>query len=391
MGETFKKVLFRFYGSKCLIIIGLIVALFFSLSKGARTANFVKVYAITVTTDPSGLTIIVDWNTYTAPRTFNWTEGSVHSIAVSSPQSKGFGTHYVYDHWSDGGAQSHQITVPAHEETYTAYFNSWYFLSTSVDPGGSGTIDRAPPGDNGGPDGAWYNSGELVQLTANPNSEYQFDHWSGDLSGSTNPDSIIMNSPKSVIANFLKNWAIIVATDPPGMTITADGNDYLAPDTFHWLEGSAHTIGVSSPQVGPGGLDYHFSHWSDGGDQTHQMTVPPHNETYTAYFASTDIKDFPNEEGFPNDYRLSQNYPNPFNPNTQIQFGLPTPSYTKIEVFNVLGKKVITLVDEFLSAGYKTVYWDGKDENGNQVSSGIYFYRLETEDFTCTRKMVLTK
>ncbi len=96
-------------------------------------------------------------------------------------------------------------------------------------------------------------------------------------------------------------------------------------------------------------------------------------------------------ELLPSRYSLGQNYPNPFNPETYIDFALPRASHVTFTVYNMLGQQVRTLVDERLSAGPKTVTWDGTDDHGRTVSSGIYFYRLQAVDFQETRKMVLMK
>ncbi|MCK4626413.1 MAG: FG-GAP repeat protein [Phycisphaerae bacterium] len=80
------------------------------------------------------------------------------------------------------------------------------------------------------------------------------------------------------------------------------------------------------------------------------------------------------------------NYPNPFNPATEIAFTLPRAAEVKLEVFNVMGQKVTTLIDKQMNAGEHTCVWDGSD-----VASGVYFYRLETPDFVDTKKMVLMK
>jgi len=93
----------------------------------------------------------------------------------------------------------------------------------------------------------------------------------------------------------------------------------------------------------------------------------------------------------PTSFTLSQNYPNPFNPRTQIRFDLPVRTHVNLVVYNVLGQRVNTLVDEVLSRGQYVVDWDGADQGGSAVSSGIYFYRIEAETFTETRKMVLLK
>jgi len=88
---------------------------------------------------------------------------------------------------------------------------------------------------------------------------------------------------------------------------------------------------------------------------------------------------------------LGRNYPNPFNPSTTINFSIETKGNVNIDVFNIKGQKVKTLVNDFYNAGQHQVTWDGIDINGNRVSSGIYFYRLSTEGFVETRRMVLLK
>jgi len=95
--------------------------------------------------------------------------------------------------------------------------------------------------------------------------------------------------------------------------------------------------------------------------------------------------------GLPQSFVLEQNYPNPFNATTQIVFALPRSSQVTLEVFNVLGKRVTTLVNERLSPGNKVVTWDGRNDRGEDVASGIYFYRLRTDSEVATKKMMLLK
>jgi len=96
-------------------------------------------------------------------------------------------------------------------------------------------------------------------------------------------------------------------------------------------------------------------------------------------------------QGLPLKYELLQNSPNPFNPVTGIKFATTQPGHVKLNVYNVLGQKVRTLVDEYLDADVHEVVWDSKDEGGHSVASGVYFYRIDTDNFSQTRKMVLLK
>ncbi len=96
-------------------------------------------------------------------------------------------------------------------------------------------------------------------------------------------------------------------------------------------------------------------------------------------------------DGIPRDYSLDQNYPNPFNASTVIKFNTKHDGNVRLEVFNILGQKVATLVNEFRHFGPQAADWDGTDVNGASVPTGLYFYRLVTSDYTDVKKMVLLK
>jgi hypothetical protein len=97
------------------------------------------------------------------------------------------------------------------------------------------------------------------------------------------------------------------------------------------------------------------------------------------------------EEPIPFNYVLKQNYPNPFNPETNIEYALPKESDVSLTVYNLLGQTVRTLISEKVAAGAHTAHWDGRNENGENVPSGIYFYKLYTPEFSQTNKMVLLR
>ncbi len=90
-------------------------------------------------------------------------------------------------------------------------------------------------------------------------------------------------------------------------------------------------------------------------------------------------------------YYMHQNYPNPFNPTTQIKFGLQKKSKVRLEIFNILGQKVKTLINTSLAAGAHTAFWDGKNEVGKLTATGLYFYRLSADKFVKTKKMILIR
>jgi flagellar hook assembly protein FlgD len=99
----------------------------------------------------------------------------------------------------------------------------------------------------------------------------------------------------------------------------------------------------------------------------------------------------------PKEFALSQNYPNPFNPSTKLEVSLPQAAYLDVAVYNILGQKVTTLVNEMRDAGYQTVTWNGTTQGGTNVASGIYFVRMNAtpvsggEGFNAVRKIMLMK
>ena len=98
-----------------------------------------------------------------------------------------------------------------------------------------------------------------------------------------------------------------------------------------------------------------------------------------------------NEGQTPERFSLEQNYPNPFNPTTTIRYDLPAATRVVLSIYNVLGQKIRTLVDEFQTSGGKSATWDGRTGSSVEVSTGEYFYRIETESFHSTRKMLLLR
>ncbi len=148
-----------------------------------------------------------------------------------------------------------------------------------------------------------------------------------------------------------------IAPEHEGKTITLDSCFY--PPNGYWV------------LAGSGGS------FSWGGPYTFELVNP------TGVAAT--------EGDLPTSFGLGQNYPNPFNPTTEITFDVPHNSHVSLSVYNILGRKVATIVDEELSAGSYVRTWDGQSDGGTAVSSGIYFYKLRAEDFVQTLKMMLLR
>ena len=94
---------------------------------------------------------------------------------------------------------------------------------------------------------------------------------------------------------------------------------------------------------------------------------------------SSDVEDDTENQSI-RGFALKQNYPNPFNQTTKIEFTLAKSGFVSLNIYDILGRKARTLVSEHLSSGYKSVLWDGKNDSGKDVASGIYFYRIEVGD-----------
>lgn len=121
-------------------------------------------------------------------------------------------------------------------------------------------------------------------------------------------------------------------------------------------------------------------------------TTLGHLYLYNRLFSSSQyVLNTVNDIVIPQEINIAQNYPNPFNPRTTIQYNILNDSKVNIVIFDLMGKEVMTLVKEYKQAGQHTINWNGRNNLGQSVSAGIYFYKLQAGDFIQTRKMVLLK
>jgi hypothetical protein len=158
---------------------------------------------VTIQTSPAGRQIAVGGVTQNTPYYWTCSSGSI-AVGVSSPQSGGTGTQYVYGSWSDGGTQTHSINCPASNTTYTASFTTQYLLTMTAGSGGSVS-----------PANGWYNAGQGVGILATQNQGESFTGWtgsgSGSYSGTSQSATATMNGPLGETAAF---------SAPPPLTIT---------------------------------------------------------------------------------------------------------------------------------------------------------------------------
>ncbi|TLY28845.1 MAG: T9SS type A sorting domain-containing protein, partial [Ignavibacteria bacterium] len=189
------------------------------------------------------------------------------------------GIQYVWNTWSDGGSKSHAVS-PLKDTTFTANYTTRYFLTMTANPGG--TVSPAS---------GWFNSGQIVSITALPASRFSFNAWSGSGSGSysgyTNPSQLTMNAPITEIANFSQNPVrVTVQTNPSGRSYYLDGFLYTTLQIRTIQPGETHYLEVFSPQAASPGKQYVWRDWSDSGAARHSVTIPDSDFTYTATFGT---------------------------------------------------------------------------------------------------------
>jgi minor extracellular serine protease Vpr len=154
-------------------------------------------------------------------------------------------------------------------------------------------------------------------------------------------------------------------------------------------DGTLNINRTSSYKIGAGSV----LGWYNRADQNYSDGYTP---TYYNLLITADIAVPVTEverisSAVPTSYMLSQNYPNPFNPSTNIEYSIPIKGAVKLQIFDILGRSIATVVDEVQDAGIYHTTWTGKTNNGSAMSSGVYFYRLESGSFSKTARMLLLK
>jgi hypothetical protein len=185
----------------------------------------------------------------------------------------------------------------------------------------------------------------------------------------------IMNDQNKVIIGMLPQ---IASADKPDLEA---GTGVVANLVFRIDDPAVTEINIETfEQQDPGhALMFVYHTWDENGQIGQYEAYPefsPVNVSLSSLAGST----------LPGSFALKQNYPNPFNPSTEIAFDLPKASHVELTVFNVLGQELETLVNNDLAAGSHSVQFDA-----SRYSSGVYFYRIQAEDFQETKKMMLVK
>ncbi|MEJ2628332.1 MAG: hypothetical protein P8078_07240, partial [bacterium] len=210
--------------------------------------------------------------------------GDPATIRVDSTVMDGANIRYVFTGWLGTGSGAYTGLDTSYTLTMNNYIKeeaTWktqYTLLTYENPDEGGDITLSPIGDD--PDSLWYDQDSLVTVTTDTADNYLFTGWSGDITGSSNPQAVIMNGPKDITANYVRTVQCSVRTSPPGLEFMVDGKIFTDTQVYTWIENSTHTLSVDSPQLMDTTVTrYVFTSWSDGGDRSHVYTVSTIEDT----------------------------------------------------------------------------------------------------------------
>lgn len=188
------------------------------------------VVAVTLTSQPSGLTIAADGQNCVTPCVLHWNSGTVHSVSAPATVPAGTGTRYSWRAWSDGGALAHSVTAPVAAVTYAASYVTQYTLTTAASPADAGSIT---------PVTGWYDGGLPIPVTASPSAGFAFSAFSGALTGGVTPRTLTLAAPSSVTANF----AALYSLSRAALTFAATAGGRVTTPPQEILVGGAANVG----------------------------------------------------------------------------------------------------------------------------------------------------
>lgn len=234
--------------------------------------------AITVTTNPAGLQMVVDGQTLVSPQTFGWATGTSHTLSVPSPQGTGDVRH-IFGRWGSDGPQAQTIVVSPGTTTYVAHMIRQ--CKVAFAPGtdafaGAITVSPLSPDD-------YYGCDSEITLSAAPAQGYAFVEWDWADLASRNPVTFrVAIARGTVYPVFVNRPMVTVTSTPPGRFVTVDGLFTSTPANFLWTPGSRHTLAVSDQTDGI--IRYSFAGWSQGGTASQTLVAPQGSASYTANF-----------------------------------------------------------------------------------------------------------
>lgn len=308
------------------------------------------------------------------------------SMQVTSTSAVPTGTYKIVVTGTNAASKVHKTTVD--------YLVGKNFITTKTNP----------PNLNYKVDGTLYSSVKIFDWTIGTQhtlqaitpqivdaTKFVFFNWSNG--GDTSQTITTSATVSEYTANYKSQFRLMMLKSPAGLPVTLTPGNNLFLDSNSTING-----GVSPVQVSYNGKTYYFNRWVGSGNGSYNGTnsnfqislLSPVTEI--AVYDTIDIGIRKFGDLIPTEYKVYQNYPNPFNPFTKIKFDLPSlinsnqNAVVKLEIFDVTGRLINTLVNERLSPGTYEVGWDA-----SQFSSGIYFYKITAGSYVDSRRMLLIK
>jgi hypothetical protein len=208
--------------------------------------------------------------------------------------------------------------------------------------------------------------------------------------------------PDGIILHTTTGGTGVVPPPPPGLNSPPDGSLVSTTPTLNWgsepgalyytlqVSQSPYFVTTTVNQANITETSYQMNSLDVGTTYYWRVSVTTDSSTsgwsQVWSFTHPGLTDLEEEQIMPTTFSLHQNYPNPFNPSTTIRYGLPERSHVLLEVYNLAGQRVATLIDGEQQAGWNEVVFEDKT-----LASGLYFYRLQAGDFVETRKLILIK
>jgi hypothetical protein len=351
------------------------------------TARYGATAKVTVTTTiGAGTSVIVDSVMYSAPYTTHWLTGSEHSIDIEAFQGESDTMRYQFEGWNIGDDRYQRIRVER-DSTFTALLDVQYQLSFKTEPTGLLT----------GFDFDWHDAGDTVSVPGVPDiverdtNTYRFRTFTNNgepVAG--NPVDVVMSGPVSVVARYEKAFSIsgTVLFDDVALADVVMSLSGAEADTVTSMENGEFEF----PALFSG--DYVLTALKEGyrfeplerayDSLSRHMT----SQNFMAIDTVTTVQGNTDTD-IPATYALKQNYPNPFNSNTIIAYQLPEKTTVRISIYNLVGQMVKNYLVEDQEAGHYRISWDGKDDAGNPLSSGLYIYQMRTDQILYSKKMIL--
>jgi hypothetical protein len=236
---------------------------------------------------------------------------------------------------------------------------------------GSGKVSLDPPG-------GVYEMETHVNMTATPDPGWKFVRWEGDVTSVDNPLSVSIKTDMTVRAVFAEDVPTRYSLSV--FVFSSGGHVDLNPSGGNYLEGTVIKL-TAIPDSG-----WTFARWEGaltGTANPDSIVMDSDKMVLGVFTQSTHVTELIHN---PVDYRLDQNYPNPFNAQTNISFSLAKPGKTTLQIFDVRGREITTLLDQHLEPGFYNFSFDASN-----LVSGVYIYKIISNEFVSVLKMIVMK